>query len=133
MNANTKTYFIGLLILIVGFAIGAFSTGWYTKSRIDKSKAIRTEKGFMEKVYKNLEVDTSDAKEVRLIMRNFAKKNHQFHKTLHDSLHQSKLKLERDLSQYLSFDEMEKLDRLMKHHSRGHRPPPPPHKRRKRH
>lgn len=135
MKANIKTYLLGIIILLVGFAMGVFSTGWYTKSRIDKSKEIRTEKGFMEKVYKNLqlELDSVETQEVRAIMKNFARRNHQYHNTLHDSLHQSKLNLEMSLSQYLNADEMRKLERLMKHQSRGHRPPPPPHKRRKRH
>ena len=104
-----------ILTLFVGIVIGVLAGGRFTMHKIHKAKDMRTERGFMKHVFESFDLEEQSKDSVRVIMEGFARFNHQKHEALQQEMHEVHLNLEKDLSKFLSEQELKKLKKIMRH------------------
>ena len=82
---------------------------------------MRTEHSFMKHVSDSFNLVHESNDTVKIILENFARIHDQKHISLQDEIHKLHIKLENDLSIYLSESEMRKFRRII-HHNKPRSP-----------
>jgi len=118
---KTKSILRTLLALFIGVVIGVLAGGRFTMHKIHKARDMGTERGFMKHVFESFDLKQESKDSVKVIMEDFARINHQKHKSMQEQMHKLHINLESDLSNHLSESELKKLRRIMRH--RMPRPP----------
>jgi|GEM_PF-2308466 uncharacterized membrane-anchored protein YhcB (DUF1043 family) len=116
---KTKTLLLAILTLVIGVIIGALGVGRFTMHKIHRAMDMHTERGFMDHNFESLDIAPELRDSVQLIMRDFAKSNHQLHQELDKSIHEAHVQLEKDLSLYLYEDQLEDLRKRMRFNRKG--------------
>lgn len=123
---RTKSVFLTLLVLSIGVVIGFLVGGNVTMHKLHKARDMHTEHGFMKHVFESLDLEMHNRDSVRVIMEEFARLNHQKHRKLQDEIHELHIELEKNLTKYLSEEELIQFRQKLRRRGRS-RPISPPH------
>jgi hypothetical protein len=131
MNVKLKSGIILTATLILGMVLGSLITGKVMRNRVyDRLEALRTERGFVDRIERLIRPDDHQREEVnRILSRHFGRMR-EVGKQMHEEFDAINDSLVQDLSQVLRPEQLERFKKRLKKMRRfgppgrpGHRKP----------
>ncbi len=119
MNSKIKYSAILITTLIIGVVIGFLLGGRITHHRIEMMRDFYTKKGFNREIMRIVEPTPEQRSKIIPILKKHAEQNRQLMINFHDGQKQLMDELKAELSDYLSKEQLDKLNNACKRKNRN--------------